>query len=601
METIDRLALTFLVNALWQIPLAAIVTYGMCRLMRNAPARHRHVVCVAGLVAALALPLAGLRTPPDRPVTMVAQQIEIPAGAPAAASATVPAAPSRSVPVPRRAADVALWALAAILLVQVVRLIRGAARTAHLCRTAVPQSGRCDVWERCRSAFGLDRAELRWSEELAGPATAGRIVVLPRTMKDAPQEILEAAIGHEAAHVARRDFAASVLCELLTLPISWHPATAWLKREIGRTREMACDELVASRLVAPEEYARSLVTIAGTIAGVGQPGYTLGALDGDILEERVRRLLERRKANLKQARLMVAAGLATLALLGAIASGLAISARAQTPTLEMRAAADAYNRGNYEAAAQHFEKAVALDPANVNARLFLANTYLRLRRNDDADRQYAEVLKRDPRNATAIAGFAALNTATRPTAVHELLMQVVESAPQNKHAYYSIGVVDWGVAYRTVAGATGGLPQHIPSQIADPALRAKLRNEVGPRIEEGFRMLQIAMVLDPEWSPPMAYMNLLYRLKAALVDDPAESAKAIEQADEWVQKALAARRSRPEEKAPAHIDVDGPPPTAIPMMVPAPPPPPPPPPGGIQGVGRVMPPPPPPPPPPGKN
>src|SRR5689334_14792383 len=62
METIDRSVLTFFLNALWQAPLAATVAALACRIMRNGPARHRHAVCVAALMASLLLPVASLRT-----------------------------------------------------------------------------------------------------------------------------------------------------------------------------------------------------------------------------------------------------------------------------------------------------------------------------------------------------------------------------------------------------------------------------------------------------------------------------------------------------------------------------------------------------------
>ena len=61
METISRSLLTFLLNSLWQIPLAAAVAALACRLMRNGPASHRHAVWVAALAAAILLPLASMR------------------------------------------------------------------------------------------------------------------------------------------------------------------------------------------------------------------------------------------------------------------------------------------------------------------------------------------------------------------------------------------------------------------------------------------------------------------------------------------------------------------------------------------------------------
>ncbi len=63
METISRTLLTFLLNALWQVPVAWAVAAVACRLMPNGPARHRHAVWVAALFAAFLLPALSVRTP----------------------------------------------------------------------------------------------------------------------------------------------------------------------------------------------------------------------------------------------------------------------------------------------------------------------------------------------------------------------------------------------------------------------------------------------------------------------------------------------------------------------------------------------------------
>src|ERR1035438_2974680 len=67
METISRSLLTFLLNSLWQIPLAALVAALACRMLRRGPASHRHAVWVAALVAAILLPLASVRTGQSTP------------------------------------------------------------------------------------------------------------------------------------------------------------------------------------------------------------------------------------------------------------------------------------------------------------------------------------------------------------------------------------------------------------------------------------------------------------------------------------------------------------------------------------------------------
>jgi beta-lactamase regulating signal transducer with metallopeptidase domain len=594
MEAINRYALTFLVNALWQVPVVALATAAACRLLRGSPARHRNAVCILGLFAALALPASGLwRSSPERPVTVVQHRLDV---TPSAAAPVPSPAAAPAIPVPSSAANFALWALGLYFVWRVARLGVSAAATLRICRAAEPNTRDCDVWTQCREALGIDHAELRWSRAVCGPVTAGRLIVLPESMADAPDDILRTAIGHEAAHIARADFAVNLACELVALPISFHPATAWFRREIARTRELACDELVTERLVAPETYARAIVRIAATVSGIARPEYTLGVLDGDILEERVRRLLAGPVANLKRARLMLAAAVATLAVCGVIASGLAISARAQTPAQqEMRAAATAYNSGDFTAAARHFEQAVGMEPANLNARLFLANTYLRLRRPDVAAVQYREVLRRDPNNTVAISGVVSLNGMDRPEESRELIQRAISLDPKDPHPYYSLAVLDWGTAYKAITAVNGGPGPDMYRQIADSAARARLRADVGPRIDEGIRMLQRSLELDPDSSDAAAYMNLLDRLQMPLADDAAEHARLLAQADDWVRKALQARANHPNRDV--QIDADGPPPAAVPGMVPAPPPPPPPPPAGNHGNGDHPAPPPPPPPP----
>jgi beta-lactamase regulating signal transducer with metallopeptidase domain len=583
MEAIDRYALTFLVNALWQVPVVALATAAACRLMRRSPASHRNTVCILGLFVALVLPASGLwRSAPKRSVTIVQHRLDVaayPAPPPSHAST-----PTAAVPVPRSVANLMLLALGLFLLWRVARLGASAVATLRICRAAAPNRRECAAWDRCREAFRIGDAELRWSSAVSGPVTAGRLIVLPESMAGAPDDILRTAIGHEAAHIARGDFAVNLACELLFLPLSFHPATAWLRREIARTRELACDELVTRRLVAPDTYARAIVSIAATASGLGRPEYTLGVLDGDILEERVKRLLAAPVANLKRARLMLAAAIATLAVCGAIASGLAISARAQTPAQqEMRAAATAYNSGDFAEAARHFEQAVGMEPANLNDRLFLANSYLRLRRTDLASGQYREVLRRDPNNTVAISGVVSLNGMDHPEESRELIQRAMEIDPKDPHSYYSLAVLDWGAAFKAVGAVNGGPGPDMYRQITDPAVRARLRSEIGPRIDEGIRMLQRSLELDPNSSDAMAYMNLLLREQMPLADDSASHDRLLAEADAWVGKALQARKNRP--AADVKIDADGPPPAAIPGVVPAPPPPPPPPPGGYRGNG----------------
>ncbi len=159
------------------------------------------------------------------------------------------------------------------------------------------------------------------------------------------------AISHEMAHVARCDFALNLLYEAACVPVAFHPAVWWTRREIARTREMACDEMVVARVLEPAAYAQSILDIASRMSGAARQGYALGAFDGDILEERIRRVLQRPAAGLRHARLTLAAGISALAVCVVVASGLALSARAQSAAQpEMKLGAAAFNRGDHSGA-----------------------------------------------------------------------------------------------------------------------------------------------------------------------------------------------------------------------------------------------------------
>jgi hypothetical protein len=94
------------------------------------------------------------------------------------------------------------------------------------------------------------------------------------------------------AHIKRRDFFLILVYELLYLPISFHPAAALVKQRIARTRELACDEMVAERLLSPSVYARSLVYMASRVTALCRHNYTLGVFDAGNLEERVMKLTD---------------------------------------------------------------------------------------------------------------------------------------------------------------------------------------------------------------------------------------------------------------------------------------------------------------------
>ncbi|HVG28908.1 MAG TPA: M56 family metallopeptidase [Pyrinomonadaceae bacterium] len=365
MNRIAEMLPTFLLNAAWQVAAVALVATACARLLRDAPARLRHGLWVAALLISVALPLLSVydtSTTPSTPEAAPAIRVERAPETRAAAASTPPAVntgvptvtvsagdDANSFPLARSlrrrrqtltGAPALPLALAAcyllFLLFRVAALWRAWRRTQGLRRSAraLEISSRLGaVAESCRAAFGLRRIEIRCSSEASAPAALGArapLIILPASLFDgATTETLASVVGHEAAHVARRDFALNLAYEFILLPISFHPLARLIKRQIDRTRELACDEMVAERVVAPDTYARSLVRVAGALVSHADRAFTLGVFDADILEERIMRLTRNtRRTDARAARLLALAALSTLCL-----SCLAIS----TFSFELRA------------------------------------------------------------------------------------------------------------------------------------------------------------------------------------------------------------------------------------------------------------------------
>ena len=357
METLSRLVSTFLLNAFWQVSLVTALTALAAHLLRNAAARYRHALWVIGLGLAILLPLTTLpetwrlacqsgpvgKTLPGDPA-LLGQQPAQGAGPQAAPDQNLageasggrsPRGASRLLlvnPLRRHSRPIALppfFAYAALciymLLIsgQLTRLAWALARATRLRREAQARqlpAGLAGLVRRCQEALGLRTVAVNSSLNLAGPATVGffrPVIVLPeRLLESGPSEELTTALCHEMAHVRRRDCLVNLICELVLLPLVFHPAAWLLKRRIEETRELSCDEAAAGLLVSAPEYARSLVNLAQSIApraSALSPRYTLGVFDANILEERIMRLLDNRpQESPRRARLLL--GGATLAL-----------------------------------------------------------------------------------------------------------------------------------------------------------------------------------------------------------------------------------------------------------------------------------------------
>lgn len=150
-----------------------------------------------------------------------------------------------------------------------------------------------EIFCRCKKIFHIESVGLFTSSAIVSPVTVGvfqPVIILPKDfLKHCSAEQITAVFGHEMAHINRRDYFMNLCYEILSVFVCFHPMMWFIRRQVGETREMAVDKIVAEKLLDKTIYARSLVQISSSFA---QPSaHALGISDGQILEKRIKNLV----------------------------------------------------------------------------------------------------------------------------------------------------------------------------------------------------------------------------------------------------------------------------------------------------------------------
>jgi len=324
MRLINQLLVSFLLNACWQIAMVA-ATVALCGLLVRHSVRFQHLLWAAALGLCLVVPVVtsslALR---DWALTEAAAQrqplqlaiIDSPEFSDLDQSNASQLQPrtNPAVLVNAKLAGLLIALYALFLAYRALRFFRAWQRTRVIRKAAYavePDADLTAIIEKCRRAFPGSRVSLLFSDSVAVPITVGvlkPLVILPsQLLREADRDLLASAIGHEIAHVQRRDYLMNLVYEFLYLPLSFHPAAALVRRRINQTRELCCDELVAERLIEADVYARSLVRLAAAAPPLRDLAATtsVGIADADILEVRIMRLLNRSRAGLRGKKLLL--------------------------------------------------------------------------------------------------------------------------------------------------------------------------------------------------------------------------------------------------------------------------------------------------------
>jgi tetratricopeptide (TPR) repeat protein len=231
-----------------------------------------------------------------------------------------------------------------------------------------------------------------------------------------------------------------------------------------------------------------------------------------------------------------------------------------------------FKNGQYDAAVEDFKEAKDLDPSLLNARLYLATAYAsqyipgapsdeNVKRGTAAIDEFKGVLEKDTLNLSAIDGIGSIlfqmsGQPFNPEKFQESKtyhQKHIELKPSDPEPYYWIGVIDWTLAFRGNAEMrTDYNKAHINKQIKEndalpAAVRTDFVSKYGQLVDEGISSLQKAIQLRPDYDDAMAYLNLLFRRKADMVESAEERASYQKQADDLVEKVKEIKQKRAEQ------------------------------------------------------
>ncbi len=314
MATVNLILSTYVLNALWQIPVIVATAWLCMKFASRLPAKYQHAVWVAALFLGVVLPLLSLPRPNVAGGTNKTASVH---AAKKDGYDPLLEKPSGGMGLPgvhRRSQQVTLgaklqWTLSIVYLVILVyRLMRLAwawQRTPHLVasisKLSLPTT-KAALVSRLARQYCLEEVLIASSRETRSPFITGirrPILVIPESLlREASEADLARVLAHEFAHVKRHDFLLNLVYEIASIPIAFHPITPLIKQRIEDSRELACDEIAAAQTGSRSEYASSLLRIAQSISGESmrqQASHVLGLFERNNLEERIMRLLARKK------------------------------------------------------------------------------------------------------------------------------------------------------------------------------------------------------------------------------------------------------------------------------------------------------------------
>jgi len=223
----------------------------------------------------------------------------------------------------------------------------------------------------------------------------------------------------------------------------------------------------------------------------------------------------------------------------------------------------AFKATKYSDAVEYFKKAVDLDPDFPTARLYLATAYMsqyipgadspeNKQYAQSAMEQFTKVLAANPKDLLATQSIANIYFQQKDwDKAEEWNRKVVAIDPNNKEAYYTLGVIPWTrfLSVDRQARIDEKMKPEDPGPLKDKKAREQLKADWMPKLDSGIDAEKQALKADPDYENAMAYMNLLIRYRADLLNTSDEYKKAVDEADKWLYKSLDTQKKNAEKKA----------------------------------------------------
>ncbi|MCL2661441.1 MAG: hypothetical protein FWD64_13115 [Acidobacteriaceae bacterium] len=227
-----------------------------------------------------------------------------------------------------------------------------------------------------------------------------------------------------------------------------------------------------------------------------------------------------------------------------------------------------FKNARYEEAVNHFQASIQLDPSYQQARLYLATAYAyQVVPNLDTPENLAvaqkaidgfqSVLAKDPNDVGALKQIAAIDRNIKKfDEAKDYEKKVIALDPKDAEAYYTIGVVNWSLAYKNAIAilAADGLTDDGAGNVKmTKGACQKVKDANTAVVDEGLDYLKKAIDINPNYDDAMQYLQLTLRRKADTVcGDNAARKDLLAQADDWVKKAMDARKRAEQEKEKKH-------------------------------------------------